>query len=202
MRPRAVAAKSPGSRQGLERFRLWNRLKMHTLCIYECCICIATGRAAAKGPAAVLPSRLRHGCRHRCPAAGPGRGHGAGHLAAQARAGLSAAVATGGAAALAVNGAAGLGPAAHRADRLPGTELLLGTEVAAGRPQVARRRRPQAAGDLRAPGRAAARTRAPGRRGGRRGVRLGLGGHHLPRAAGGGRGDLLFLLARSRTLRR
>jgi hypothetical protein len=131
-----------------------------------------------------------------CPATGPGRRHGARHLAPQARARVPAAVAPGGLRALAVHGARRLGPAAHRADRLPGPELLLGTQVAEGRPQEPRRRRPQAAGDLREARRAAARARPPGRRGGRRGVRLGVGRHHLPRAAGRSRRDLLFVLAR------
>ena len=75
------------------------------------------------------------------------------------------------------------------ADRLPGDQLLRRAE---GRPEVAGRSRSEAAGNLREARHPAARARRAGRRGGGRGVRLGLGRHHLPQAAGRGRRDLLL----------
>ena len=99
-------------------------------------------------------------------------------------------MAPGGLPPLADDADAALGEARHRADRLPGDQLLLRAEgpkyasldeVAAG-----------TAGHLREARRAAARAREARRRRGRRGVRLGLGRHHLPQGTGREGRDLLL----------
>ena len=85
---------------------------------------------------------------------------------------------------------AGLGQAADRPDRPAGIELLLRAQGA--QVQVAGRGAEGTAGHLRQARRAAARARQAGRRGGGRGVRLGIGGHHLPQGAGRQGRDLLL----------
>ena len=165
-------------------------LKGHTLCLIKRSAMnplasTAESDAPLARAAATLSPRLRHRDRERLAAAGAGRRHGARHLATQARAEfllkwrLQAR-------ALAGHAAPRLGAAAPHAAGLPGAELLLGAQSlsgAANAPASLAEVDPKLLETYEKLG-VPLHERAAGQRGGRRGVRLGLGGHHLPRAAG------------------
>ena len=82
----------------------------------------------------------------------------------------------------------------HPADRLSGHHLLLGAEVAEGRPEKPRRRRSRTAARLREARHSAAGTRDACRRRGRRGLRQRVGRHDVQGKLGEARHHLLLVL--------